>query len=100
MNFLPVKTSRKWASFRVGYLLPSGRPYPLDCRTAFAFSGFFYPLRRPPSLRLGDRVNAGRMGLTQWATDEIRTSEVGACPPTVQYTLDCAVGRRMSSLAH
>ena len=87
MNFLTVKTNRKSAPFRVGYLLPCSRPYPPYYRTAFAFSGIFCPLRRPPSLRLGYRCITGRMGFTQLTTEEMRASEVGACPP---------VGRRMS----
>lgn len=87
MSFLSVKTNRKSAPFRVGYLRPRGRPYPPYYRATFAFSGIFYPLRRPPPLRLGYRGVTGRMGLTQLTTEEVRASEIGACPP---------VGRRMS----
>ena len=87
MNFLTVKTNRKSALFRVGYLLSCGKPCPPYYGAAFAFSGISYPLRHPPSLRLGYRLSTGRMGFTQLTTEETRTSEVGACPP---------VGLRMS----
>ena len=55
----PWSTSRKWAPFRVGSLQRSNffrLPYRPYYRAAFAFSGLFYPLRRPPSLRLGYRL--------------------------------------------
>ncbi|HLA09522.1 MAG TPA: hypothetical protein VJ023_02825 [Pyrinomonadaceae bacterium] len=84
---LTVKTNRKSAPFQVGYLLPWGKPYPFYYGTAFAFSGILYPLRRPPSLRLGYRPGTGHMGFTQLTTKELRTSEVGAYSP---------VGQRMS----
>ena len=81
MNFLTVKTNRKSALFRVGYLLPCGKPCPPYYGAAFAFSGILCPLRRPPSLRSGYRHMAERIGFTQLATEEMRASEVGACPP-------------------
>src|SRR3954470_13819213 len=42
----------------------SRRPYPSRYRTAFAFSGIFYPRHHPRSLRSGYRREAGCMGLT------------------------------------
>ncbi len=59
----PWSTSRKWAPFRVGSLQRSNffrLPYPPYYRATFAFSGIFYPLRHPPSLRLGYRLRGAR----------------------------------------
>ena len=56
-------TIRKSASFRTGYpRLAAALSVPLQ--TAFAFSGIFYPLHHPRSLRSAYRREAGCVGLT------------------------------------
>ena len=48
---------------------------------AYACSGFLYPLRRPPSLRLGYHESVGRVGLTQLTSEKMRMKEDGTCSP-------------------
>ena len=57
------------------------RPYPSHYRMAFAFSGLLYPLRLPPSLRLGYHQRVGRVGLTQLTSGKQRMQEDGTCSP-------------------